>query len=97
MNIGWYLLAICICRDEPLSLEGAEKLYYENKPWLKANGRKGKTGPPYDIDFNKKLIDAKKAGLTYREIGEKYKLDKSAVKGRIERYRRNFGYETVNA
>lgn len=93
MNYGWYLLAICVCHDEPISLEAAEALFYENKPYQRKNGR----GFKQDIAFNSKLLAAKDSGLTYQKVAEQFGITVGAVKNRVIRMRGSVVNEIANA
>ena len=93
MNYGWYLLAICICHDEPISIEAAEALFYENKQYKRNNGR----GFTQDIALNSKLLEAKESGLTYQKLAERFDITADAVKNRVLRMRRSVGNEIINA
>lgn len=91
MNYGWYLLAICICHEEPISIEAAEALFYENKTYEKRNGR----GGIQNVEFNKKLLEAKESGLTYAEVAKMFNVTFHTVKNRVIRMRGSAGNVSV--
>ena len=69
--MGWYLLAIAILYKNPVSVEGAARLF--------------EYGESKKRDINKQMYDMRQQGMTFKEIGEIYGLTESATFLRIKR------------
>ena len=74
--MGWYLLAIAILYKNPVSVEGAEKIWYGKDCYKKK-------------DINKEMYDLRQEGMTFEAIGEMFGLSKSTTFRRIKRMAKN--------
>ena len=69
--MGWYLLAIAILYKNPVSVEGAERLF--------------EYGETKKRDINRQMYEMRQQGMTFKAIGEMFGLTESAVFLRIKR------------
>lgn len=69
--MGWYLLAIAILYKNPVTVEGAARLF--------------EYGETKKRDINRQMYDMRQQGMTFKAIGEMFGLTESAVFLRIKR------------
>lgn len=69
--MGWYLLAIAILYKNPVTVEGAARLF--------------EYGESKKRDINRQLYDMRQQGMTFKAIGEMFGLTESAAFLRIKR------------
>ena len=72
--MGWYLLAIAILYKNPVSVEGAERIWYGKNCYKKE-------------DINKEMYDLRQGGMTFEAIGEMFGLTRSSTSRRVKRFR----------
>ena len=70
-ELGWYLLAIAILYKNPVTVEGAARLF--------------EYGETKKRDINRQMYDMRQQGMTFKAIGEMFGLTESAVFLRIKR------------
>lgn len=69
--MGWYLLAIAILYKNPVTVEGAERLF--------------EYGETKKRDINRQMYELRQEGMTFKAIGEMFGLTESATFLRIKR------------
>ena len=73
--MGWYLLAIAILSPKPVTVEGAEDLWYKDGFRLETIKSTGE-----------EMHCMKETGMTYREIGALYGINADTCYNRIRRF-----------
>lgn len=69
--MGWYLLMIAILYKNPVTVEGAARLF--------------EYGESKKRDINRQMYELRQQGMTFKAIGEMFGLTESAVFLRIKR------------
>ena len=81
--MGWYFLAIAIGYKNPVSVEGAERLWYD--------------GETKKRDINQTMYNLRQQGMTFKAIGAVFGLTESATFLRIKRMKnKELGGEVIN-